>query len=220
MPYQEYWRAPGGRNGTELYKIAGALKEYLFRVRMPPPLFNQRNRESGLLTWIERNPDVRDFYDDNEQFTVTNVERNRYNSFLEGLEREVLDRAVKEDQNYYILEFANEGGLVMPIILEVAYENGNKEEIRLPAQIWRRSPAQVKKLLVTQHKIANILVDPLQETADTNIENNYYPRRTIPSRIESYKSESSSGLLNRDIMHDSTTEIDSDDNGTEESDEN
>jgi len=56
-------------------------------------------------------PDIRDFYDDNDQFTVTNKERNAYNSFLEGLEdweREVLDRAVSEDLNYYILENLHE----------------------------------------------------------------------------------------------------------------
>jgi len=188
---------------------------------LPPSLFNQRNIDAGLLTWVERNPDVRDFYDENDQFTVTNVERNRYNSFLEGLEdweRAVLDRAITEDQNYYILEFSNEGGLVMPIILELAYEDGNSEQIRLPAEIWRRSPHQLKKLLVTEQKIVSIVVDPLQETADTDIENNYYPRRIIPSRIESYKAESSGGLLNRDIMHDSTTELDTD--GADESEEN
>ena len=40
--------------------------------------------------------------------------------FLEGLlpwERAAFDRAVKEDANYYVLNFTNKGGLVMPIIL-------------------------------------------------------------------------------------------------------
>lgn len=190
---------------------------------LPPSVLVERNRAEGLQTWVERNPDVRDFYDDNDQFTVTNVERNRYNTFLEGLEdweRAVLDRAVSEDRNYYILEFANEGGLVMPIILEVAYADGSKEELRLPAEIWRRSPHQVKKLLVTDKQVTSVVVDPLQETADVNIENNFYPRRIIPSRIESFKAEGGGGLVGRDIMQDSKTELKAADAEDEEDNDN
>lgn len=184
-----------------------------FEKALPPSVYIERNRQEGRQTWVERNPDIRDFYDDNDQFTVTNVERNRYNSFLEGLEdweRAVLDRAVAEDKNYYLLEFSNEGGLVMPIILQMEFTDGTSEELRFPAEIWRRSPDAVKKLVVTDKHIASIIVDPLQETADVNIENNYYPRRIIPSRIESFKSQSSGGLINRDIMQDSKAELASD----------
>jgi predicted secreted protein len=192
-----------------------------FEKSLPPSVFIERNRQEGRQTWVERNPDVRDFYDDNDQFTVTNVERNRYNSFLEGLEdweREVLDRAIDENLNYYLLEFSNEGGLVMPIILQVDFADGSSEEMRFPAEIWRRSPDAVKKLVVTEKEIAGIIVDPLQETADVNIENNYYPRRIIPSRIESFKSQGGGGLIRRDIMQDSKAEleVDEDDQGDEQ----
>ena len=40
-----------------------------------------------------------------------------------------------------------------------------------------------------------------------DIENNYYPRRIIPSRITSYKKEKSEKPQYRDIMHDSKTEL-------------
>jgi predicted secreted protein len=180
---------------------------------LPPSVLSEKNRAAGMQTWVERNPDVRDFYDDNDQFTVTNKERNRYQSFLEGLddwERTALDRAVAENKNYYILEFSNEGGLVMPILLEVHYADGSSEEMQYPAEIWRRSPHQVKKLLVTDKQIAGLVIDPRQETADADIENNYYPRRIIPSRIESFKSEGGGGLVGRDIMQDSKTELKTD----------
>ena len=152
---------------------------------------------------------MRDFYDENDEFTVTNEERNRYMEFLAGLEsweRTALERAIDEDQNYYILEFSNRGGLVMPVILQLEYEGGEKMEIRLPAESWRRSPHSLKKLLVSEDRITAIVVDPLQETADTDMENNYYPRRIIPSRIDSYKSPKGTGLDDRDIMHNVKTE--------------
>lgn len=183
----------------------------------PIDIFVENNRAAGMRSWVERNPDVRDFYDENDQFTVTNRERNAYRSFLEGLdeiERRVFDRAVEEDKNYYVLEFTNKGGLVMPIILGLTYEDGSEEMITLPAEIWRRSPKAVNKLLVLDKPLSQIVVDPKWETADVDIENNYYPRRIIPSRIESFKSGGGSGgLVGRDLMQDSKTELKTDDEG-------
>ena len=189
-----------------------------------PSLFSERNRDAGMRTWVERNTDVRDFYDENDEFTVTNKERNAYNSFLEGLEdweREVLDKAVSEERNYYLVEFANKGGLVMPIILDVEYADGATEQIRYPAEIWRKSPKMVKKLLVTEREIVSLTIDSGMETADADIENNFYPRRLVPSRIESFKSSSSSRRVSRDIMQDIKTELkvagDDDENEEDES---
>ena len=170
----------------------------------PPSVFVEKNRAEGKRTWVEKNPDVRDFYDENDKFTVTEVERKRYEDFLAGLEgweRATLERAVDEDLNYYILEFSNLGGLVMPIILQLEYASGRQERISLPAETWRRSPHGLKKLLLSPEKISAIVVDPMWETADADIENNYYPRRIIPSRIESYKMPPSNNLADRDIMH-------------------
>lgn len=189
-----------------------------------PSLFSERNRDAGMRTWVERNTDVRDFYDENDEFTVTNKERNAYNSFLEGLEdweREALDKAVSEERNYYLVEFANKGGLVMPIILDVEYADGATEQIRYPAEIWRKSPKMVKKLLVTEREIVSLTIDPSMETADADLENNFYPRRLVPSRIESFKSSSSSRRVSRDIMQDIKTELkaagDDDENEEDES---
>ena len=64
-----------------------------------------------------------------------------------------------------------------------------------------------------------LLADPLQETADVDIENNYYPRRIIPSRIESFKSQGGGGLISRDIMQDIKTELSSDDEDDDASDD-
>ena len=170
----------------------------------PPSVFVEKNMAEGRRTWVDRNPHVRDFYDENDEFTVTGVERKRYEEFLAGLEdweRATLERAVDEDLNYYILEFSNLGGLVMPILLQVEYVGGGQERITLPAETWRRAPHGLKKLLVSPEKISSIVVDPMWETADADIENNYYPRRIIPSRIESFKRPPSGNLADRDIMH-------------------
>ncbi|MBT0587901.1 M1 family aminopeptidase [Alteromonas oceanisediminis] len=182
----------------------------------PLSLTDERNRAEGKQLWIERFSDITDFYDENDRFTVTNKERNAYQKFLKSLEpweRKAFERAVKEDKNYYVLEFSNQGGLVMPIILELTFADESTEMLRIPAEIWRRTPKAVSKLIVTEKdkELISVTVDPRWETADVNVENNHYPRRIIPSRIEAYKSEPRSGKVYRDIMHDSKTELTSDD---------
>ena len=176
----------------------------------PVSLFVERNKAEGKKLWVELNPDVTDFYDENDRFTVTNKERNKYRAFMAGLEdweRDVLTRAVEEDKNYYVLEFSNIGGLVMPIILQMTFADGTTEDLHIPAEIWRRTPDAVKKMIVTDKEITQIVVDPYWETADVDVENNHYPRRIIPSRVEAFKDPSGSGLVRRDIMQDSKTPL-------------
>lgn len=192
-----------------------------FEQSKPMSLFNKRNQEEGRELWVDKNKDVSDFYDDNDRFTVTNKERNAYQNFLKKLkpwERKALDRAVEEDKNYYVMEFSNLGGLVMPILLELTYQDGTTEERVLPAEIWRRSPNKVSKLIITDKDkpLKSIVVDPRWETADVDIENNHYPRQIIPSRLEVYKRKKSSAKVRRDIMHDIKTELKKDDKDEKE----
>ena len=184
------------------------------------------NEEAGVKTWVERHPDIKDFYDENDIYTVTNKERNKYQKFLKDLEdweRKALERAVKEDKNYYVLEFSNIGGLVMPIILDLEFSDERKERLHIPAEIWRRNPDTVRKLIVLEKgdELISATVDPDWETADADIDNNSYPRQIIPSRIESFK-EKRTGLSRRDIMQDSKAELkdeDEDEDGDENEDE-
>ncbi|PWK53853.1 M1 family metallopeptidase [Pleionea mediterranea] len=178
----------------------------------PKSIFVERNKEEGKKLWVELNPDVTDFHDKHDRFTVTNKDRNKYTSFLAKLkpwEREAFERAVKEDKNYYVLNFSNIGGLVMPIILQLTFENGDTESRYIPAEIWRKSPKEVSKLIITDKgkDLVSVTVDPHWETADVDVDNNHYPRKIISSRIEAYKSKARKGWERKDIMHDIKTEI-------------
>lgn len=178
----------------------------------PGSLFVERNKQEGRELWIDLNKDVTDFYDKNDRFTVTNKERNKYSQMiadLDPMERKALERALKEDQNYYVLNFSNKGGLVMPILLRLTYANGKQEDQYIPAEIWRRSPDKVSKLIITDQELASVEVDPGWETADVDVDNNHYPRKIIESRIEAFKKKdrAKDSKTHRDIMHDITTEI-------------
>ncbi|NRB76749.1 MAG: M1 family metallopeptidase, partial [Verrucomicrobiales bacterium] len=181
------------------------------------------NKKAELETWVDRHPDIKDFYDENDIYTVTNKDRNEYRSFLTGLEdweRNAFERALKENKNYYVLEFSNLGGLVMPILLEMEFSDGETKRLNIPAEIWRRNPEKVRKLIILdeEKELISVEVDPDWETADATVENNSYPRKIIPSRVEAYKNKRT-GMTRRDLMEDSKAKLKTDADEEEEDEE-
>lgn len=178
----------------------------------PLSLTVERNEQEGRKLWVDRFEDIKDYYDDNDQYTPTNKDRNKYRKFLDKLEpweRKAFERAVKEDKNYYVMDFSNLGGLVMPIILQMEFADGTSQMMRIPAEIWRRTPKAVSKLVVTDKdkELVSVTVDPRWETADVDVENNHYPRRIIPSRIEAYKAKDSTRRVSMDLMQHSKEKL-------------
>lgn len=75
----------------------------------------------------------------------------------------------------------------MPVILQFNYTDGSSEVERLPAEIWRLDEKEITKVFVQEKEVETIVIDPFRETADTDVENNYFPAREVPSRFELFK---------------------------------
>ena len=152
--------------------------------QQPRTLSQQRNE--SLPRRIDQYPSLRDFYNDYDQFKVTDRERQAYQQFLSTLnERE--RNLLSGNYYFYVVDLKNIGGLVMPLIFKVEYVDGTSEEIRIPAEIWRYNNFEVSKLIVTRKEAKAIVLDPNLETADTDLNNNFFPRRTIPTRFQIFK---------------------------------
>ena len=72
--------------------------------------------------------------------------------------------------------------------------------MRLPAEIWRRDYKKLTKLLIRDQEMQSVALDPRHETADADFSNNHFPRRFEKSRIELYKSESTTRNLMEDML--------------------
>ncbi len=97
---------------------------------------------------------------------------------------------LKEIPNYfYEVTYEKPGGLVLPLIVEITYEDGTKERKKYPAQIWNKNDKEVKKVYATAKKITNIVVDPDLETADIDMTNNSWPKKKQDSQFDSFKKE-------------------------------
>ncbi|MGL1957156.1 MAG: M1 family metallopeptidase [Colwellia sp.] len=143
-----------------------------------------RNKEQWVRT--DDKPELFDFYNKHDKFTATNADRNKYNKSQKGLKQWQKDLLVN-DSKFYIIDFKNKGGLVMPIILDITYVDNTTEHVYIPAEVWRSNSKKLSKLLIREKEIKEIILDEKWQTADTDINNNYWPARAIKSRFELYK---------------------------------
>ncbi|MGD8325863.1 MAG: M1 family metallopeptidase [Sphingomonadales bacterium] len=172
----------------------------------PEPLQQSRNRQEGKVTRVDRYEELKDFYNENDEFTTSNKDRNKYASKLDKLEpweRAALEKGLKDNDFIYFVDFSNKGGLVSPIPLTLHYKDGSSEDYMIPAEIWRRDANQVTKLIMRPKEIVSFEIDRHHQTADADFSNNYFPQKMVPSRLELFKRKSK----NRDLMADMLVEL-------------
>ncbi|MFL2612600.1 MAG: M1 family metallopeptidase [Flavobacteriaceae bacterium] len=89
---------------------------------------------------------------------------------------------------YYEIVFDKPGGLVMPIIIDIEYEDGSVERRKYPAQVWRKNDLEVRKVITSNKQISSIKLDPDKETADIDTSNNSWPKEENESDFDKFKS--------------------------------
>ncbi|MEM9169314.1 MAG: M1 family metallopeptidase [Pseudomonadota bacterium] len=203
-------------NDVREYKIATSDPEKDFpenrketAANEPEPLIQARNRAEGKKTYLSRYPELADFYNENDPFTVSNADKNVYwvmrnapveEGGLEEWEKKALDQAIADDDFIYFMDFENIGGLVMPIPLKLTYADGSTAETIVPAEIWRRNAHRVTRLMISEKQITAVAIDENHEIADADRQNNHYPRTIKASRLQAFKAEDETRDLMKDMM--------------------
>ncbi len=91
---------------------------------------------------------------------------------------------LKTPKYFYQVTFDKPGELVMPIIVELTFEDGTTEMHHFPAQIWRMNDKEANRTFATDKAIVKIKVDPKEETADINTTNNSWPKEEVKSKFD------------------------------------
>ncbi|MDA6070732.1 M1 family metallopeptidase [Flavobacterium sp. AC] len=91
---------------------------------------------------------------------------------------------IKTPKYFYEVEFNKPGGMIMPIIVEITYEDGTKDNYQYPAQIWRKNNDTAKKVYATSKAIKSIQIDPKLMTADIDVTNNSWPKVEVKSKFD------------------------------------
>ena len=162
----------------------------------PVSITDQRNKGT-LPRRLDAHPELKDFYNEHDEFTVTNKDRNKFNETVEGLE-DWEKALLKEGKHLYLVDFSNKGGLVTPLVLEITLASGKKYIERVPAEVWRYNPKKITKLIITDEPMTSLVQDPYWETADVDQSDNAWPRKATPTRLELFKSQRGGDDLMKD----------------------
>ncbi|WP_320815354.1 M1 family metallopeptidase [Flavobacterium sp.] len=91
---------------------------------------------------------------------------------------------LKTPKFFYEVEFEKLGGMIMPILVELQFEDGSSENHTFPAQIWRMNNSTSKRVFATDKKVVKIQLDPKLETADIDTNNNVWPSAAVKSKFD------------------------------------
>jgi hypothetical protein len=151
-----------------------------------------KNREKGIKFETDADTSLRDFYWRYSR-GLEPYDTTKYAAPSGGFggTAEAMTESEKTEfanKHFYEVHFSNKGGLVMPIIIEWTYKDGTKEMETIPAQVWRLNESKVTKFFMKDKEVASIKLDPLQQTADIDSENNSWGGvSSEPSRFQVFK---------------------------------
>jgi hypothetical protein len=143
---------------------------------------------------VDQIPDLKDFYNSYDPLVTTPQQREAYQRFIDSL-TDADKQMIAKKNNFYVLHFTNLGGLVMPVIAMLEFEDGTTQEVRLPAEVWRVDATKFSKLVMTEKKLKRVELDPYRETADVDRNNNYFPTQIEPTRFEVFKMGGRGGAM-------------------------
>lgn len=155
---------------------------------LPKTLTKERN--ASLPKRVDRFPELKDFYHGYDEATALPSEKKKFEALLKELEEAKIDpKLLQTKHNIYVLEISNVGGLVTPVPLKLEYTDGTTEELLLPAEFWRFNTEKASKIHVTTKELRAVTFDPRQELMDTDVENNFWPRRLVKTKLQLFKDE-------------------------------
>jgi hypothetical protein len=176
-----------GIEGVKTYKVTDKVteeaKEYLKRFGVTDPENDARIK--GLIYMVSE--------DSEEGKELAPSDDSMENS--ENLKSYLMDNFTTEERNnmkeipqyFYEIDFVKPGGMIMPVIVELTYEDGTKEMKRYPAQVWRKNDEKMSKAIGSNKKIVKIQLDPNLETADIDVSNNAWPAEKQESEFENFE---------------------------------
>jgi hypothetical protein len=175
------WFQPASQNPEITKAEARAAAQ-----RRQNTISKQRDASGKAETVVAQDTTMRDFYNRYDPYTVTAEDRRKYQDYLATLTAE--ERSMAEaGTNFYTLSLKNTGGIPMPVIVRMEFEDGTDSVARFPAEIWRFNDQAIRKVVTTSKKVKQWTLDPFYEIADINTEDNSFPRVSQPSRFQLFK---------------------------------
>jgi hypothetical protein len=159
----------------------------------------QRDASTKGETVVAKDSTMNDFYNSYDPYAVTEADKKKYQDYLATLSAE--ERALADaGTNFYTLSLQNKGGIPMPVIVRMEFEDGTDSVARFPAEIWRFNDVSIKKVIPTTKKVKQWTLDPFYEIADINTADNSFPPVAQPTRFQLFKQQQGRGAATPNPM--------------------
>jgi hypothetical protein len=158
---------------------------------------NQQMRDR-LQAWGMSESDLQSYvyFIDEESEDFEESMKNNTLEDISTLQEYLMDNVEPEDREklknpkyFYEITYEKPGGIPMPIIVEYTYSDGTTERLTYPPQVWRLNDEYVSKVIGSEKEIVKFEVDPDEETADIDTENNQWPREKKMGEFEAFKNK-------------------------------
>ncbi|GAA4799660.1 M1 family metallopeptidase [Litoribaculum gwangyangense] len=134
------------------------------------------------------NAEAKDFSNGPEVITMTSTPDAAYGQFLSRIDEPEIRKQLS-GKNIYEITVKNLGGLVMPVTVEWVFTDGSTEIDTLPAEVWRRNEYEITHTFIKEKEVSKVNLDPNFEFADTNMNNNSFPKEDTPSEFDAFKNK-------------------------------
>ena len=173
-------------------KIAEMKKEQA--ATAPQNITKKRNAETIKQYYSDVDTTIKDFYSSYDANAADAIAKEEYDRYVRNLTEDE-KKLLASGDNFYEVTFERKGGLTMPVIVQLEYADGTKEDFRYPAEVWKKLPEnKITKVFRSAKEVKRFVLDPYLETADINTEDNQYPRvKAEPSRFEVFKGQQGGG---------------------------
>jgi len=149
---------------------------------------DERNKTAIQETVNEKDKNIDDFYAKRNLYFVDALDKKEYDEFLAKADKKDLEFLNAGNQIYEVT-FSNIGGLPMPLIIEFTFMDDSKKVVRIPAEIWRMYEDKVTKVFILEKEVKSLRLDPFLETADTDLNNNTWPKEMHTSKYQLFKQQ-------------------------------
>jgi aminopeptidase N len=129
---------------------------------------------SYIKTWAYKHPQPTDFFNHIENVSGENLDWFWKGWFYSNANIDLAINAVYPYGANYLVSLANLGEMPMPVLLEITYEDGEKERRMLPVEIWFKGN-QWNHLLKVDKKVVAVEIDPDKIITDINAGNDKWP---------------------------------------------
>ena len=96
-------------------------------------------------------------------------------------------KALKQPKYFYEATFDKPGDMLMPVMVELTFDDGTAEMHTFPVQIWRKNQQEVSRVFATAKKVSKMTIDPKLQTADIDTANNVWPAQHATSKFDKFE---------------------------------